>query len=158
VGILLLITGTSWLAQAVNADRVLTGQIEQAEARQEIMAHQGKMKSHQPSLDAQALQQQIQQANTILQQLALPWNPLFQTLEATPEKDIALLSIQPDVSKHHLRISGEARNLKTLLTYIDHLEASKVLNHVYLTSHEIRTEVTEQPVRFALDANWRVQP
>ena len=109
-------------------------------------------------LDASALQQEIRQANEILQQLALPWDALFQAVEATSEQEIALLSIQPDVGKRIVRIGGEAKNFDALLAYITRLEDSKILNRVYLTSHEVRTQVAEKPVRFALVANWVVQP
>ena len=158
IGVLLLVIGAAWLVQVLNTERALSGQIDLAEARQASMTRHGKMKPAQPPLDPLALQQQIQQANAILQQLALPWNALFQTLEATRDKDIALLSIQPDAAKHRVRIGGEAKSLETLLAYIARLEQGRVLNHVYLTSHEVRTQDAEQPVRFTLVANWVVQP
>lgn len=157
-GLLLLVIGAAWLVQVVNTERTLSGQIELAEARRESMARHGKMKPAQPPPDAAALQQQIHQANEILQQLALPWNALFQTLESTREKDIALLSIQPDAAKHRVRISGEAKSLEILLAYIARLEQGRVLDHVYLTSHEVRTQDAQQPVRFTLVANWVVRP
>ncbi len=158
IGVLLLVVGAAWLAQVVNTERALSGQIGLAEARQASMARHGKMKPPAPPLDPQALQQQIKQANAILQQLALPWDALFQTLEATRDKDIALLDIQPDAAKHSVRIGGEAKNLETLLAYIARLEQGHVLNHIYLTSHEVRTQDAEQPVRFTLAAHWVMQP
>jgi len=57
-----------------------------------------------------------------------------------------------------VRIGGEAKNLTTLLAYITRLEQGRVLDHVYLTSHEVRTQDAEQPVRFSLAAHWAVQP
>ena len=142
----------------VNSERALSGQIDLAAARQQVMARHSKIKPAAPPLDAEALQQQIRQANAILQQLALPWDALFQTLEATRDQDIALLSIQPDAAKQSVRIGGEAKNLTTLLAYITRLEQGRVLDHVYLTSHEVRTQDAEQPVRFSLAAHWAVQP
>lgn len=158
LGVLLLVIGAAWLAQVVNSARTLSGQIELAEARQHVMARHSKIKPAAPPLDADALQQQIKQANAILQQLDLPWNALFQTLETTRDKDVALLTIQPDAAKHRVRIGGEAKNLPQLLGYIAHLEQGRVLRHIYLTSHEIRTQDAEQPVRFTLLADWADQP
>lgn len=158
LGVLLLVFGAAWLVQVVNTERTLSGQIDLAAARQQSMARHGKMQPAAPPLDAEALQQQIHQANAILQQLALPWDALFRTLEATRGKDIALLSIQPDAAKRRVRIGGEAKNLETLLAYITRLEQGRVLDHVYLTSHEVRTQDAEQPVRFSLAAHWAVQP
>jgi len=158
LGVLLLVIGAAWLAQVVNSERTRCGQIDLAAARQQSMARHGKLRPAAPPPDAEALQQQIRQANTILQQLALPWDTLFQTLEATRDKDIALLSIQPDAAKQRVRIGGEAKNLETLLAYIARLEQGRVLDHVYLTSHEVRTQEAEQPVRFTLAAHWAVRP
>lgn len=158
LGVLLLVIGAAWLTQVVNSTRVLSARIELAEAHQQSMARHSKIKPAAPPLDAEALQQQIKQANGVLQQLDLPWNALFQTLEATRDKDIALLSIQPDAAKHRVRIGGEAKDLPQLLVYIARLEQSQVLNHIYLTSHEVRVQDAEQPVRFTLLANWVVQP
>ncbi len=157
LGIALLIAGAGWIAQAANQARTLTGQIELAAARLETLTRHGKIKPEQP-LDAQALQQEIRQANDILQHLALPWNALFQAVESTSEKEIALLAIQPDAGKHLVRIGGEAKSLTALLAYITRLEQSRVLNHVYLTSHEIRMQDAEKPVRFTLVANWAAAP
>ena len=157
LGLLLLISGAMWVAYAMNEARVLSGQIDVAEARLDVLAKRGKIQPAQP-IDAQVLQQEVRQANDILQQLTLPWNALFQVLESTSEKQIALLAVQPDAAKHLVRLSGEAKNFDALLAYIARLEQSRVLNHVYLSSHEVRTQDAEQPVRFALVANWTVQP
>ncbi len=157
LGLLLLLIGGAVLAYVANTERSLTGQIELAEARMAVLAKRGKFKPMQP-IDAQELQQDIRQANDILQQLALPWDSLFKAVEANSEKEIALLSIQPDVNKHLVRIGGEAKNFDALLAYITRLEQSHILNHVYLVSHEVRTQDAEKPVRFALLANWSVQP
>ena len=157
IGLLLLVVGAAWVAQVVDAERTLSGQIELAETRQETLAQRSHKKPL-PAPDAEATQQEIRQANTILQRLALPWNTLFQTLESTSGKNIALLSIQPDANKHSVRIGGEAKSLPDLLAYITQLERSHVLNQVYLTSHEVRVEDTEKPVRFALVTHWMEQP
>jgi len=157
LGLLLLVIGAAVLATVASVERSLTGQIELVEARMEVLAKRGKIKPAQP-LDAQELQQEIRQANDILQQLSLPWDALFNAVEATSEKQIALLSIQPDVGKHIVRIGGEAKDFDALLAYMTRLEHSKILNHVYLTSHELRSQDAEKPVRFSLLANWAVQP
>lgn len=157
LGLVLLALGALALGFVANQERNLAGQIELAESRLEVLAKRGKIKPALP-LDAQALQQEIRQANEILQQLALPWDALFQAVEATSEQEIALLSIQPDVGKRIVRIGGEAKDFEALLAYITRLEQNKILDHVYLTSHEVRTQVAEKPVRFALVANWTVQP
>ena len=157
LGVLLLVIGAAALAYVANAERGMAGQIELLEARMEVLAKRSKIKPAQP-IDAQQLQLEIRQANEILQQLTLPWDALFKALEASSEQEIALLSIQPDVAKRLVRMGGEAKSFDALLAYITRLEHSKILNHVYLTSHEVRSQDPEKPVRFSLVANWVVQP
>lgn len=157
VGMLLLLIGAIVVGQVVNHERELAGQIELANARLEVLARGGQYKPAQ-AIDPETLQQEIRHANEILQQLALPWGALFKVLETSNEKEIALLSIQPDAGKRVLRLAGEAKNFDALLAYIARLEQSPMLHQVYLASHELRLQDAEKPVRFALVANWTVQP
>jgi Tfp pilus assembly protein PilN len=157
LGLLLLVVGVVLGAYVANEARALQAQIDLAEARLEVLAKRGKVPLAAPA-DPQIMQLEIRQANDILRQLTLPWDALFQTLESTSEKKVALLAIQPDAAKQIVRLSGEAKNFDALLGYIARLESSRVLNHVYLTSHEVRTQDAEKPVRFSLVANWTVQP
>lgn len=156
-GLLVLVMGAIALGYVLNSERELAGQIELAEARLEVLAKRGRIKAVVP-VDSQELQQEIRQANDILQQLSLPWDDLFKVVESTSEKEIALLSIQPDAGKRLVRIGGEAKNFDALLAYITRLEQSKILHEVFLTSHEIRQQDPEKPVRFALVAKWKVLP
>lgn len=157
LGLLALLIGALALSYVANTERDLSGQIEVAEARLDRLAKRGQIKPTQP-VDAEQLQVDIRQANEILRQLSLPWDALFKAVEAKSEKDVALLSIQPNVDKRVVRITGEAKNFEALLAYMTFLEESKILHQVYLTSHEVRTQDAEKPVRFALLANWTVQP
>lgn len=157
LGLMLLLVGALALAYVANTERNLTGQIEISEARLERLAKRGKIKSTQPA-DPEHLQQEIRQANEILQQLSLPWDTLFKAVEVTRGQEVALLSIQPNVDKRVVRIAGEAKNFGALLAYMTYLEQGETLNQVYLTSHEIRTQDAEKPVRFTLLANWAVRP
>ena len=157
IGMLLLIVGALALGLVANHERSLAGQIELADARLENLTRGSQTKPVQPA-DAEAQQQEILNANDILQQLALPWRELFNVVETSNEKEIALLSIQPDADKRGLRLAGEAKNFEALLAYIARLEQSPMLSQVYLTSHELRLQDAQKPVRFALVANWAVLP
>lgn len=156
-GILVLIVGALALGAAANQERTLAGQIELASARLDALAKGGKKAPAKP-VDAEAQQLEIRNANEILQRLALPWGDLFKVVEASNEKEIALLSIQPDAGKRLLRLSGEAKNFDALLAYIARLEQTPMLNQVYLANHEVRLQDPQKPVRFALVATWAVQP
>ena len=70
----------------------------------------------------------------------------------------AVLSVEPDLEKHRVRISGESKDLQTALTYLQKLQGSHSLQNPMLDSHEVIADNNEHPVRFAMTADWREQP
>jgi hypothetical protein len=91
-------------------------------------------------------------------ELATPWTPLLAELEGASHdsaSDVALLSVEPDESKHLVRVTGESRDLPRVLAYVGRLQTSALLRYPMLESHEVRTEDPQHPVRFALSAEWR---
>lgn len=155
-GIVLLVVGAAVLAQVLRVERDFSARVELTEAKLAALTRHGAA----PTVggDAQTVQQEIRQANEILQQLTLPWSDLFKAVEGAADKDVALLAIQPDATKSLLRLSGEAKNFKALLDYIARLEQNETLDHVYLTQHEVKAQDPEKPVQFSLLANWKVKP
>lgn len=101
---------------------------------------------------------EIKHANEVLNQITLPWDKLFQAVEWSSGKDVALLTIEPDAEKHVVKISGEAKNIAGVLNYLKHLAAQEIFNSVYLQSHQVQEQNPEKPVRFALVAAWKEAP
>ena len=99
--------------------------------------------------------QEIKHANDVLNQITLPWDKLFQAVEWSSGKDVALLTIEPDAEKHVVKISGEAKNIEAVLNYVRHLSDQEIFNSVYLQSHQVQEQNPERPVRFALIATWK---
>jgi hypothetical protein len=102
----------------------------------------------------------IADAAPLLRELAAPWSLLLQELE-TASRDVggtvAVLAVEPDRDKGKLRVTAEAKDLNEALTYIERLQKSQALKFPMLDSHEIRSDDKDQPVRFQLSAEWRVQ-
>jgi hypothetical protein len=102
-----------------------------------------------------------EEAAHIASQLGTPWTPLLAELESASHdsaSDIALLSVEPDESKHLVRVTGESRDLSRVLAYVGRLQSSTLLRYPMLESHEVRSDDPQRPVRFALSAEWRQQP
>lgn len=99
--------------------------------------------------------QDIKQANEVLRQLTLPWEKLFQAVESSTDREVALLGMEPDVEKHIVNISCEAKNISAMLSFIKRLETRREFGSVYLQSHQIQEVDPEKPVRFSLIAFWR---
>lgn len=107
---------------------------------------------------SEATRRELELARRALQELALPWEALFQAVEASIDRDTALLAVEPDAGKRLLRISGEARNYPALLAFMVRLEKTQVLVGVHLVSHQLREEVAERPLQFTLAAGWGAAP
>jgi hypothetical protein len=97
-------------------------------------------------------------AAAIEKQLAVPWSSLLAELEAASQdvaSTVSLLQIEPDVQKHVVRITAEARTLPDALAYLERLQKSPVLRFPMLDSHELRKDDPEHPIRVKLSAEWR---
>lgn len=95
-----------------------------------------------------------QKALVINQRLGTPWQKLFAMLESYVDEPVALLSIDPDLSKKDLLLTGEARNLEALLDYVRFLKRQSMLTDVTLQSHQVNKQDRDKPVRFRISATW----
>lgn len=103
---------------------------------------------------SQEIRKEIAQANGILDQINLPWETLFDSIESAATEQIALLSLQPNVSSRTLRISGEAKNMSELLDFIEALEREAVFENVHLLNYKIKQDNPHRPIIFLLTAAW----
>lgn len=100
-------------------------------------------------------------AGRVAQELGTPWTKLLAELEAASADSagkIAVLSIEPDHSKHNVHITGESRDLPLVLAYVQRLQSSTLLRYPMLDSHDVKTDDPQHPVRFAMTAEWRELP
>jgi hypothetical protein len=104
--------------------------------------------------DTPEVREQIKKANAVLEQLNVPWGKLFAAIEGAQNPNVALLSVQPDAHSSVLLISGQARTLSALWSYMERLQRSERLRDVVLVSHEIRRKEPGQPAAFVLSAQW----
>lgn len=86
--------------------------------------------------------------------LAMPWNALFEAIEATQNKDVTLLSLEPNTKKQQVLMTGEAKNLQLALQYVAQLQKQSVLSQVFLQKHSVDESNVSKPVRFTVLAKW----
>lgn len=147
----LLLAGYQWqLSHAIQQRQGEIGKI-----RQELRSQAPPVR---PLARGVSVDEEIQRAKVVVQQLLLPWDRLFAAIEASDRKGIALLSIQPDAEKRVIVIGGEAKNFEVMLDYIRQLEHSRSLVRVHLTTHEVQKKDPQHPVRFRIAAEWGVAP
>ena len=107
--------------------------------------------------DAQLLAD-LRRANLIIDQLTIPWETLFAAVEAADVRGLGLLSLAPTARDRSLRVSGEARNLADLLSYVDRAAAQPALSQVHLLGHNAVQREGASVVSFTLAATWAAQP
>lgn len=93
--------------------------------------------------------------NSAIIQLNLPWQALFEALEQTRPKNIALLSLEPDGKKRVLRILGEARQADDMLDFVRLLREQPRFSEATLTRHEINMQDPNRPLRFTVETSWK---
>lgn len=97
---------------------------------------------------------EISQINGLINVLTTPWDALLVAIEQSDLPDIALLSVEPNLKKQQVLLTGEAKNLPMVLRYVQQLETQSVLNEVYLQKHSIDEADVSKPVKFSVLAKW----
>ena|SRR3974390_3371064 len=137
----------------------LSAEVANVEAHVRMSAGAAQKKRPPPvrqSGDVQVATLEIKRATEIAAQLRLPWNALFQSIEASPVPDVALLSIESDNDKRKVKISAEGKNVDAMLAYLGFLEGLPTLKAVFLESHSVQQQDPQRPIRFVVGADWVV--
>ena len=95
------------------------------------------------------------QTQTIVTALMMPWNKLLQAIEGADNKDIALLNLVPNTKSQQVILSGEGKNLQSVLSYVNQLQAQPMLEKVYLQKYTIDSSNVSKPVKFTIFTQWR---
>lgn len=96
----------------------------------------------------------IRAANEVLDRLALPWDALFADIERSLGPDVALTLVQPDPKGRTVMLTGEARHLNALLTFLARLDGTPTLAETHLKQHEWRVTDPNRPLAFTVEARW----
>lgn len=96
---------------------------------------------------------EIAAVRAVAEELALPWEALFQTLERSDRPEVKLLTLEPDVKRRKIRLTAETQDADEMLGYIETLTKQPMLRDVFVTSHE-RTHDDVANIRFVVEANW----
>jgi hypothetical protein len=100
---------------------------------------------------------QARAVNAAIGQLNLPWRALHDAVQAATPPSVALLAFEPDARKHTLRITAETRGSDEMFDYVRALQEQEGFSSVTLARHEINDQDPNRPIRFQIDAQWRVQ-
>lgn len=93
-------------------------------------------------------------ARQVAENLMTPWAGLMASLGSAASGSVGLLSIEPSVAKHSVRLTAEARDLREMLAYVGTLQRDERLSTVVLVSHQVQAQAPGSPVRFQVQASW----
>ena len=113
----------------------------------------------QPRRDSQAElpTETVIRINRAIIQLNLPWQELFEIFEKRSVPNVALLALEPDSRKRLLRVTAEAKRPEDMVDFLQSLLAEPRFAEVVLIRHEINKEDRNRPIRFLLEARWRME-
>jgi hypothetical protein len=99
--------------------------------------------------------EEIAVARETVRKISLPWNTLFQALEAAKTDRVALLAIEPDAESRTVVLSAEAKDYPAALAYVATLAEQKGIARVHLSRHEAKQSASPRPVAFTVSAAWK---
>jgi len=159
VGAALLAAGLGAAALLGLQHRQLGTETTLAEARLRAQGPAARKKVYLPvaGRDVQRVALELKVARDVAQQLGMPWDELFRSVEAADAPTVALLGIESTADRQRIQISAEAKNLDAMLRYLQDLEGRSLFSDVYLHNHQIQQQDPQRPVRFTLSATWLVR-
>jgi Tfp pilus assembly protein PilN len=111
-----------------------------------------------PRKPTEAERVHLAQAQTVAGELRAPWSELLAAFEQHGGGDVGLLKLEPDARAGTVRVTGQARHSQALFTYLTALEADPRLDQVILTTHQVDNDTPGKPLRFTIQAGWRLTP
>jgi hypothetical protein len=156
IGWAVLAIGLISAAMAVNAALRVQDEVTDFEARVARLERKPTptVRGNLSTQESDRLAEEIALADGIAGRLTFPWQDLLQAIEAVTSNRVALLSLQPDVSKNLVRITAECKTTGDMLAYVRAVNRDKRLADAHVISHEVATTVPGTPIRFTLQASW----
>ena len=144
-----LAIATGWhLARASDA-------LEELRARHDLLESRTRPAPPRAEVVGPELAHRIASANAVIDALAVPWDPLFRSIESADARGLGVMSLVPNARTRQLRLSGEARSVPELLAYVDRLAALQALERVHLEGYETVLRDGVAVVSFNVAATWR---
>ncbi len=145
----------SW--QLVDVYESASAESEHLEARIEQLQRRAAGVADAAPRVSEDTQREIHQANLVIDQLALPWDRVFQAVEAAANARVSLLGVTPDPKNATVEVVGEALDQAAMFDYVRNLQRQATLSKVFLLNHQQNGRDPRRPVRFTISASWAVQ-
>ena len=85
--------------------------------------------------------------------IRIDWERLYRGIDEAPTENISLLAIRPNAAGKSVQISGEARDMKAALAFVEALRREP-LDNAALLSHQLKQNDPQRPIIFEISATW----
>ncbi|MGZ8252166.1 MAG: hypothetical protein ACXW1P_07005 [Methylophilaceae bacterium] len=109
-----------------------------------------------PASEQAGKREEFAAASKVMQELAMPWEPLFTALENIRLPQISLVAVEPNPSQHKLRLTLESENKEAMLEYVRILGQLPMLKEAVLQTHEQSNDGRAMPISFVVEAIWQL--
>ena len=100
----------------------------------------------------------IKHMSEVINQLNIPWNTLFTTLEQATSKDIYVMTVSPNLAQRSLNLQASATDIKAAIDFTQRLSVSGTLSQIHLIQEEPDQDRTQFPLNFLITATWNIAP
>ncbi len=152
---IILLTGLLLTIVVARADLIQNRRLEAMRADLNRIEARRHPELADPVVHDPAIERQIKRASSVLDDLELPWEPLFAAVEGAGPTGLGLLGLAPDAPTKALHITGQARTLDDVLRYIDRLNQQPLLQEVHLISYAQVQHNAEPAIQFTIGAKWK---
>jgi type IV pilus assembly protein PilN len=113
-----------------------------------ILARTGVETADYSESNYQDILKRIENANEILLRDSFRWTRFLEQIEAVVPRQVRILSIDPSYKDQTIKLSGQAKNLKSLKLFLDNLIESGHYSQVFIDQQ--RTESKSTMISFAI--------
>ncbi len=101
---------------------------------------------------------QVEALNAVTRRLNTPWPDILAALEQAAPADIALLGVEADTRQTRLRGSGQAKDHKAMVSYIERLSSQAPFILARLVRHELDEKDGARPLKFLFEVSMPEPP
>jgi Tfp pilus assembly protein PilN len=158
-GVILLIVGIVAFSGILGMD-LLSLRPTLASIQAQVDASQQALEARHPKLAKAELvrfendRQEVAKASATINR---PWMTLFDKLESLADRQVALLTLEPDPAKGEISLVAEARDLDAMSAYYREIQSLDGFSDVALRNHQTNFQDPDKPVRFRLTLKWNFQ-
>ncbi len=122
---------------------------------QQSETHASKMERLKNENVVEISEDELKKIRETVANLTTPWDALLSALEGIQTPDVALLNFEPNRKKQMVTLTGQAKNMQTMLQYVEAVSSLKMLSVAYLQNHVVDTNDPYKPVNFTIVAKWK---